>query len=180
MFLYKEKICSFYDDNDDTFRVGYLVDIDEQFAIFNIYTTRGYEDGLYLTRKEDIFRVDYENVYINRILKLSKLIDDNFCKIHLESETTNLKEVLLRHARKTKLIVTVRLTTEDTLTGFVYDINDEFTILNVLDEDGKPDGKSAIKTEFIDRIWCDSGYERNVHLLYKAEKDSLFYNSATE
>ena len=72
------KLYSFWDDaGENKFNVGYLLESDEEFTLFNSLTTTGAENGLYLTRTEDIFRIDSEDAYTKKIARL----------FHLQGET---------------------------------------------------------------------------------------------
>ena len=81
----KDKLYSIYDDIETTnFHVGYFIDSDEDFLLFNLITTRGFEDGFFLMREENVYRVDFEDRYIDRITKLMQ--------IHNQCMATSSKE----------------------------------------------------------------------------------------
>ena len=67
--MIEKNIYAIYDDDDDTFRVGYLISTNEEHSLFRLYTTRGYDDGFYITKTEEIYRVDYNNAYIKHYCK---------------------------------------------------------------------------------------------------------------
>ena len=168
--MIEKNIYAIYDDDDDTFRVGYLISTNEEYSLFRLYTTRGYDDGFYITKTEEIYRVDYNNAYMKRILKLNNRIDNIDSPKNLNFNIKNLLVSLLNYAHENDCIVTIRLANGDVVTGLIINVNDKQVFMNVINEDGESDGDSTIKTDVISRIWCDSGYERNIQMLRYADE----------
>ena len=161
----KNQMCAIYDDDDDNFRVGEVVFYNDIDAIFKTYTTRGYEDGLYMTKIDSIYRVDYNNKYIEKIKKLFASIEQNTCCYKFDFDGLDLSHELLEYSKQESYVITIKMSNEDVISGEVYNIDDQYVYLNVINDDGESDGESIIKKDCIERIWCNTGYERNLQLL---------------
>jgi len=163
--LKKDQLCSFYDDiAEGDFRVGYFVFCDQTYAIFNLLTTRGYEDGLYLTRLDNIYRVDCDDRYTQRIERLSEIngsgrVDVNF------SEKEDAITAVLAFSKNNGFLVTVEVEDGELVTGSIDTVDDEWITFNVISDDGILDGKSAVLIDSIVRLHCNSGRERNIQAL---------------
>ena len=161
----RDRLCCIYDDaGDDTFRVGYLICHDNSTTLWNLFTTRGYEDGFYLTPSNEIFRLDFDNPYTARISGLMRMHGQRPASLHPETELP-LAAYLLQYSKANSIYVTVMLDNGDRVTGEVADVGEACAMLAVVDDDGKQCGTSIIRNDAIVRIWSDSGVERSIQEL---------------
>ena len=164
-FLGSNNPISVYDDTNDTekFMIGFLIGLTEQHALFNAITTRGFEDGYYLTLIEDIYRVDGGGgKYQNKILALwnnLKQVKANNIEIK-----DNLVNDLLSYSKDEKLPISIYIFNDDNtdITGFVNAFDNDIVTIDLIDNYGNEDGISIVDISRISRICCDSGYERNL------------------
>lgn len=70
----KQTLLSIYDNRDDIdkFYIGYIVEIfDDSFLLYS-YDENGEEDGYFLIRLVDIFKIEKESAYLNGLNILVK------------------------------------------------------------------------------------------------------------
>ena len=168
--VWKDKLYSVYEEpGDDTFHVGYFISSDEATALFNIFTTRGYEDGLFLTQVENIYRLDCDDRYTNRIAKLAEIHQQEKASVQMPSDLP-LLIALFQYAQKNDFFVSVELDSEDLISGSVREIGEEHLLLDVIDEDGISDGTSLLLLDSVVRASCNSGRERNIQALFQRNR----------
>ena len=161
--------CSFWDDEgDESFRVGYLLGSNEAFSLFALVTTRGYDDGCYLTPTTCITRVDISDRYTNRIEKLFSLQKQEKRPI-LENADVLTDAWFCEKAKNRGELVSAYLETGETISGFISDWTDETVTFARIDEEGREDGISAISWDTIIKLRSDSGDERILLSLYRGE-----------
>jgi len=161
----KDKLYSIYDDIETTnFHVGYFIDSDEDFLLFNLITTRGFEDGFFLMREENVYRVDFEDRYIDRITKLMQI--HNQCKRTSSfSNSDGLVKSLLEFAQNNYFLVVIELENGDFVTGNIESVESDGVIIHIVSDDGVVEGKSKIWFDSILRMAVDSGEGRNIQAL---------------
>ena len=164
-----DELCSFYDDlGDDTFRVGYLVALSESFAVFNLVSTRGFENGLYFTSVDNIYQVSVNDKYTNRIKRLFKI--QNQSKTELEFNGENpLFDEFLQYSQKNEQLITIETDNGTLISGKIKAFDCNVVNINAIDEDGIEDGEIYIETDCIVKMWCNTDRERNIQELYRAE-----------
>lgn len=161
--------CSFWDDEgDEDFRVGYLLGSNEDFSLFALVTTRGYDDGWYLTPTACITRIDVSDRYTNRIEKLFSMQKQEKRPV-LEKADILTDAWFCAQAKSRGEMVSAYLETGETISGFISDWTDETVTFARIDEEGREDGISAISWDSIIKLRSDSGDERILTSLYRGE-----------
>lgn len=163
------KFLSVYDesDSDNVFHVCRKLCCDHTYTLFQLITTRGYDDGLYLIPTEYIFRVDAEDEYTARIEKLFHLLKQPLLEVVEIGEDASLLLWVLDHARKNTLVTSLFLDNGDDVTGRILETDPENGSLHMelLNENGEKDGFSFIRMDNIEKIICNSGVERCIEML---------------
>lgn len=162
--LNSETLVSFYDDINDTekFYVGYYICSDDEFALFNLVTTRGYEDGLYLTAIDNIFRIDYDDLYTKKIEKLFCI--NNQRKIDFPNNNSELFKNIVNYSIENDYIVSIGYE-DNQISGFVKEFYNDYIVISSVNEYGEYDGRSIVSNSIIEFLRCNSGDERNISLL---------------
>lgn len=161
--------CSFWDDEgDEDFRVGYLLGSNEDFSLFALVTTRGYDDGWYLTQTDRIFRVDVSDRYTARIEKLFSLQKQEKRPI-LENADVLSDAWFCAQAKEAEEPVSAYLNTGETISGFVIDWTDETVTFARIDEEGRKNGISTVAWDAIVKLRRDSGEERILTQMVRGE-----------
>lgn len=162
-----DKLYSVYDDiSEDSFHVGYFVCSDDLFAVFNLFTTRGYEDGFYLTRLSNIYRIDFEDCYSHRILRLSQINNQKKSDVVFSRGISPMLSIL-DFSQKSEFLVTVELENGAFVTGEIDSFSEDLLTINVVSDDGVVNGKAVILIDTILRLRSNSGTERNLQALLK-------------
>ena len=161
--------CSFWDDEgDEDFRVGYLLGSNADFSLFALVTTRGYDDGCYLTPTTCITRIDISDRYTNRIEKLFSMQKQEKRPI-LENADVLTDAWFCAKAKSRGELVSAYLETGETISGFISGWTEETVTFARIDEEGREDGISAISWDTIIKLRSDSGDERILLSLYRGE-----------
>jgi|GEM_PF-1617864 len=174
-YMQNGKLYSFWDDaGENKFNVGYLLESDEEFTLFNSLTTTGAENGLYLTRTEDIFRIDSEDAYTKKIARLFQLQGET--QRDWQNAVDSVLAGFLSHAKNKQKLISVKTDDGDTVTGRLLDYDltyeEETVTLRRIDDNGNQDGFSVIRLDCIDRFASDSYNERAIELLYQSNQKS--------
>jgi hypothetical protein len=158
---------SVYDDvsDSDKFKVGFLVRFTERYALFNCITTRGYEDGYYLTLVDDIYRIDTNSQYLEKIYALWNGLKQK--RKDVFAIKSDVITDLLAYSQENELIVSIFLFEQQStsITCSIKEISDDTIICAVVDDYGRDDGTTHIQKADIVRIYCNSGNERNLQYL---------------
>lgn len=153
-------LYSFWDDVcEDDFRVGYFMGGNERFSLFSLVSTRGFDDGLYLTLSQNIFRVDTSDEYTRKIGRLfaiqeqtHRILDESFGDINGYN--------FCKSVQKRGEPLSVFINSGDTICGYVKNIFEDAVQLIKLNENGQDDGEAIVLLECIEKYRFDSGEER--------------------
>ena len=160
------QFMSVYDETEEAgkFHVCRYLCEDNDFVLFQLISTRGYDDGFYLIPVESVNRVDVDDTYTKRLVKLFALQQQPARAFDCSGEP--LLEHFLSHAVG-KYITSVFLEDGENVTGQILSIHaeDDFLCVAKISEDGQPDGTAYIRMDCIEKIICDSGVERSIAML---------------
>ena len=158
--LDKNKIASFYDNKSDTsgYYCGKIQYSDDTYVLLSHYNPHGYYSGYVLLKIENIFRINQEGKYENKLEYLSSLIPTQHN--HNIGKKGSIIQSLLQFALDEKLILLIELCESDMddVQGFVLDFDDENLSLECVDDYGQKDGKSTIYLHDISVIKCDTNH----------------------
>ncbi len=168
----KEKFMSVYDETEPNgkFHVCRYLSEDDTFVLFQAISTRGYNDGFYLIPIDNIYRIDLDDEYTKRMEKLFKLQNQQVLE-GLSVTKNSLLIELLCHANQNKLVCSVFLEDEESVTGWISEIDQKKNYLNIeqLAENGTKNGTVFINIDTIEKLICDSGTERCIEMLYQSK-----------
>lgn len=158
MLIFKHgTVYSFWDDYDDeSFRVGFYIGGNEMYSLFELISTRGYNDGIYLTDTASVYRADCGDSYTCRMEKLFAIQKQD----HIQGITNadNCSPAwLFEFAKSKNYVLSVQTEDGDTISGYVDEYSDDAVTINRLNDDGEYDGVTGLLTEKIIRIRCNSG-----------------------
>lgn len=152
-----DTVYSIWDDcDDDTFRVGFYIGGNEKYSLFELITTRGYNDGIYLTETESVYRADCGDSYTRRIEKLFG-IQRQERMLGITGADDCSPEWLFELAKSNNYILSVQTVDGDTISGYVNECVDGVVTIDRLNDDGEQDGTTSLLIEMIVRIRCNSG-----------------------
>lgn len=152
-------------EEEENFAVGYVVDvIEDQFLFLNV-GLHGEFDGYTAAYIDDIYRVENDSRYINKMKQL--------CSFDLRNVLKNEKEqsaimFLIDTAFKEKRVIKLSVAEKDNvITGFIIKKNSSFIEVLQLDEYSDEDGNSVIKYDDIVQVCYDDLDCHDLQILYK-------------
>ena len=131
-------------------------------------TPQGLYDGYILIKTEDIFKIDRNGKYENKIKKLYEIAAQTHQVFHLEEDDA-LFFILAEFAQKNAYIVNLELM-EDSVTGFIENYNDDAIWLTMIDEYGYKDGECILQIDEIMAVFVDTQDEQTLNVLHKANE----------
>ncbi|MGI6501488.1 MAG: hypothetical protein ACOX1S_11555 [Anaerostipes sp.] len=162
-----KKLLSLYINLDDTekFLTGYINCISIKEIIINHITPTGNYDGYVYAKIHDIYRIETDTKYIQKIEKLMHL---NLKKHHenIKIEDDILKS-FLQFLKEKEWISSFQIGDDDyySITGFVKDIGDTAVRIMQISDDGEEDGETIINTEVITSCQGDTMDEQIIKQL---------------
>ncbi len=166
-FKTNKKLVSLYTniENRDAFNVGFILDYDTEFLLLNSISTYGKCDGVLMIYIDEIFRIESDSIYNNKLLKLlnnDKLINYQFGKYN------SCIEKMFNYAKDNDMIISLSFFDSDNrndVIGKVMSFDNEQVKLSCYDEEGRKDGISIIKTSDINFASIDSEDEKMISFL---------------
>ncbi len=160
--LYTSKELAEYYTYETTteFDVGIIIAVNENEFALQSFSISGNRDGIVAYTTNNIFKIQTNTKYIEKIKKLSDNISlsDTAKKINKNA----IFNYLLHISQKNKTVLSIKLLANDNedFTGFVEEINDNHCKFRVIDEYGYDDGFVYFKTRDITELayMCDKEY----------------------
>lgn len=164
-----KKPASIYTDCEETskFHFGYVLAVNEKEIALQLISPDGEDDGLTVINTENVFRVETDGQYSE---KMKKLCSENAIHLYeLPINNDDISESVLLSAVKKKQVVSIELLDSgyDDVTGFVESISDGECKIRLIDEYGCEDGYSYISVEDITKISCDTQDEKRIRRLWQ-------------
>lgn len=157
----------------DKCSVGIVEAVADEHFIMKHVTPNGLYDGYVIRRLDQIFRLDFNGQYEQRLELLYKLQNQrhqNFFKNKIKM--SNFCADVLLMAQKSNFIVSVCIDeteTQDDIVGFVNHVKDTESIISRISFEGLEDGESVFLIDDVVKINCDSEDERVLELLFNAK-----------
>ena len=163
------KLAAVYsdDDNCDKFAVGYILkNTSDELLMLNI-SPYGKYDGFSVIRTDDIYRIEYESLYLKKIERLTDKGEISFPELDCGEYLT---DSLMKYSMENEMIALIKIGGgADVVTGFVSDVTDEFVCLKQISDCGEYDGMTFIGKEQISFIASDDEECRCIKKLYLSE-----------
>lgn len=159
-----QTIVSIYTNAMDpnSFSTGYVLGITDEWVLINSISPGGINDGIYLLPLEDIYQINIEGAYENKIKCLHHLKK----QINLPSmQQDDLLLGILMFAKNNNALITCEIYRENEVYGFVEDIDKDTVFLKCYDCYGRFVSHSTLKAESITRAKCCSEYEISLKML---------------
>lgn len=160
----KRKVASVYLDKEDTCHhlTGYITACNDDEVLIAHINTRGEYDGFVYEYASNVYRVDYDGEYEDKIGTLYKLKHQSHPQFEPDEE--NILFSLLKFAENSKLLVSLE-DEDNSVTGFLKSFSDTQIELETVNEYGKYSGVTVIDLEMVETISVDTDYEQDVKLL---------------
>jgi len=166
----KNEVVSVFCNPDDAYKacVGYVAAVSEEYFIMKSVTVYGYADGYLLRRFDEIFRLDTNCEYEQRLKYLYNKLNQLHLPLDISGE--NLLTDFFAHAKSNHLVVGVgvRDYSEKSISVFIKDVDCENQTLTLLDlnENGKvTGGEYLIQFDAVKRASVSSEDEIKLQVL---------------
>jgi hypothetical protein len=171
----KNKVVSIFSNrnNPDIWSSGFIKSITKEDIILKHISPNGEYDGFLARRLDNIYRVDFDGIYEQRLVKLYKLRKQNHNNSFIEKEnsTDDLFLELLEVAKNSNFVVTISIDEtglQENIIGFVKEINeDRMVVISKVSFEGFYDGEATFYLDDIVLINCDTSDEVPYKLLFK-------------
>ena len=161
----KKKVC-LYTNHEETsnFIYGYILSINEETVTLYLITSDGKYDGVLVKQLSEIFRIEIDTQYVEKMKKLESLSELPEFPYSIDSERPI--ESLLLIAQSSQKMVELVGYGGDAITGFVENMEDNVCRVRQVDVYGYEDGITFIKTSDITQVCLDSEDERRIWNLW--------------
>lgn len=129
----------------------------------------GRYDGFVLIHRDDVYRIDADGEYEQKIQKLYNLKNQSHPDLQYSEY---LYDDLLSFCKEQNFIVSVELE-ECELSGFLVNFDSEFVQLQLVNDYGKRNGETVLSTNEIISFSVDSEKEQDIKLLFTTAKNYL-------
>lgn len=151
-FIRSNTLIAVYSDrnNYESFAVGYVYRLcDDKVIILNV-GVHGEFDGYSVYYVNDIYRIEKDSKYLEKIKKLKNWdISDVF---GIDNEDDCFKAVLVTALKTSTIIVIDCCDSGFEVRGYVKEVSDTIVRLMQITEYGEQDGETAIRVDDINRI----------------------------
>lgn len=172
----KQLVCVFRDPTDlRRFAVGFVEAVsDTDYSLLQI-DPDGNADGLDIGSIDDIIEIRKESRYVRQIALLMEKEEDPAAKAAQEAmkgwsggpTPESCLDEVLRQSMLDKLVVNILLATGDDelrFYGIVRELSETHVRVDILSDDGEPDGTSVIRIDDIAGLQVNTREERKVAL----------------
>lgn len=154
----------------DTCSVGYVDSITKDMVLIKHVTPHGLTDGFVIRRLEDVFRIDINGQYENKLQRLYFLQEQSHHAItsQLNSEV-DLFVGILNISQKFGKVVDVCIDDTESqadIVGFVKEVKENEVIISQISEYGFANGESSLMIDDIVKISCDTYNGHILELLF--------------
>lgn len=166
-FCYETRcVASIYRNPDEPERhlTGFVERYNDTEVLVSHITPYGMYDGFILLLRDDIFRIDRNGKYENKISRLYKLRDQSHPVVNTFQEDRNLLDTMLDFAMKNSYVVSVS-------DGDGYDIgnlisyDDQYLTLDTYDSYGEYNGRVTVMIDNIVALSVDNEEAAAIKLL---------------
>lgn len=177
----KHLVCVFRDPSDlRRFTVGYVEALSEHDYTLQQIDPDGNPDGLDIGDLDDIIEIRRESRYARQMALLLENAEELAAKPEAgwtgNANPESCLEAALRQAVKDRLVVNIMLATGDDevrFYGLVRGITESHVLLDVLTDDGEPDGTTVVRLDDIAGLQMNTHEERKV-ALYNKHRTHLY------
>ena len=168
MLAGESKPVSLYSDKEDTehFSCGYILGATQEDVVLCSITPNGLYDGFLVLKTANIFAVEYDDQYTQKIQALYTAREQKHPHLSFV-ENDNLMKNVLQYARDHSLVVSIELFDSqlDNIQGLVKEVDDEYLYVMQLDDSGCADGKICVLMEAVTSVSCDAEKENALNAL---------------
>ena len=159
--------------NKEKCSTGFIKSIDKTDILLKHLNQNGESDGYILRRIEDIYRIDIDGLYENKLKKLYYYKNEEHDKLLLENKNIRYELLLFAEQHRKFLEISIDYDNEqEIIVGYIKRIdteNDNFFI-NKVNSYGVDDGITVIHIDDIISLNYDSNDARDLSILYNCDR----------
>ena len=167
-----KEMASFYSNYEktDSFHVGTVLAVNDEEIALKLVSPYGEDDGVEVFNVEDIFRVETEGKYLEKIKKLCT--DSSVLEFNKKINESSIIESILTIACDKKEMVSVELIDSGytEIQGFVESVSGDECKFRQVDDYGYEDGVAYVKICNVTQVSYARTEERRVLKLWKMNK----------
>jgi len=173
----KNRVVSIYCDPESIskFSAGFIGLLTNNEVLIKHVTSLGAYDGYAVIKIGNILRIDSHGIYEK---KLEMLYRTQKAK-HPENIGPNDRDIssnlffeMLRISKQKRFVIStsIDISNQESITGFVKEINKKAAIIDRLTIDGFSDGETIIEIKDIEKMYCDAEDDRTLGFLNDLRK----------
>jgi len=141
----QKKLCAIYANRsgENKFEVGYIEDFDENYILLGSISPNGEEDGGVVIPIDNIFQIDYDNIYLKNIATLCA--NKRVMAIKTAGKGSLLERVV-KNVMDDAICCTFDFGDYSVL-GYLSEILDGCAVMRVINENAEFDGYTAINID---------------------------------
>lgn len=167
----RKKLISIYCNNDtEKFYAGYILGVNHEDILLQHITPNGKYDGYILKKTASVYRIGYDESYLNKVQKLYEFEERKHKKINIDANHIMIS--FLDEALKNNWIAIIELCDSDfdDIQGMVIETNSNCIVVQKIDDQGRCDGITYFDIDTVTRIECDTEEGQSLKLLIKEQK----------
>lgn len=155
------------DENEtDKFSAGFVIGLTDDYMWLKSVSPEGRYDGFILIMLQSIYEVTVKDLYLENLQKLyGKQQQTEYEEIIKPLLTGNDINEYLQLSKDNKTLLTIQTVYNYSLTGYIKAVDEDFYIIDTLNEYAKTDGQTCSKIEDIFALNVDTEYERKITTL---------------
>ncbi len=174
-----DKLCeegtltSIYSDRDDydRFSVGYILSLDSDNVLLEHISPNGIFDGFSIVKKEDIYRLENEGLYLEKIKLLNKIKKEKRHNLPIKTDGCLLLN-FIDYIVENNIFAKISINADSPdIMGYIVEASNTDIIVIQINYYGKYDGKTFLLIDDIERIEIEDSDCKDMSML------CTFYNS---
>jgi pimeloyl-CoA synthetase len=163
-------VCIFHgEDGSDKFDVGFVESLTASTVTLLAVSPRGDFDGRIVMNLEDLNRIETDDRYSKKIELLNHYRESVF-KPDDKVDISARQSAPIDHLKKAQAensVVCVEDQSGNTVTGFVAEIGDDYVEIEMLSQNGDPDGRAVVHIGNMARMQVGSREQQVRSFLYR-------------
>lgn len=167
-----KKLASIYikNNNPNKFYYGTVLSLNDKEIAIDMMSTNGGNDGIVVNKAENVYRVETDGQYDEKMKKLCRL--NPYHPFEGNWDNDNIRMSLLSLSMETNKIVSIELLDSgyDDVVGFIDKIENGQCRIKQIDEYGYEDGYTYVMLNDITQVTYQSEYEKRIMNLWELNK----------
>ncbi len=163
------------DSKPDTFDLGTVLCVDDDFVLMQLLSLDGCYDGIAVFSIAEVARVEVDTQYVAKLNTLMGRLQQEVGGWQPAANEHNLLESVLLEIKRTKRLATIMLcSSAESVLGTIEELGSDWLSVRQIDDYGRPDGICYFQTADIASIYCNSAAEQRIEcLIIASQHDAL-------